>query len=127
METQTRLVLAVMAVLIVKHALFDFVLQTRFQLDNKHRYGHPGGLAHAGLHVLGSLPAVILARPAWLVGAAVLAAEFVLHYHNDWFKERWIRARGWTTGDRRFWAAFGVDQMLHALGYVAMAGVLVMR
>ena len=43
-----------------KHFLCDFVLQSAYQYRNKGIYGHPGGILHAGLHGLGSLPAVLI-------------------------------------------------------------------
>ncbi len=63
MEQRVGMALAVVAVLLTKHFLFDFVLQTRFQLANKHRYGHPGGLAHAALHALGTLSVFLISTP----------------------------------------------------------------
>ena len=38
------------ALLLVKHFVCDFVVQTPYQIMNKGRYGHPGGLLHAGIH-----------------------------------------------------------------------------
>jgi hypothetical protein len=33
-----------------KHAVADFYLQTAYQYSNKGKYGHPGGIIHAGIH-----------------------------------------------------------------------------
>jgi hypothetical protein len=41
------LALAAVAVLMVKHAVADFYLQTPYQFLNKGKYGHPGGFIHA--------------------------------------------------------------------------------
>ena len=124
MEHRTAASLLVMALLLTKHFLFDFVFQTRFQLANKHVYGHPGGLLHAGLHIMGTLPAFLLIAPTAGVGAAVLTGEFVAHYHIDWAKDQLLRRTGWGYADRRYWAVFGLDQMIHGLIYVAMTWVL---
>jgi hypothetical protein len=103
-----------------KHYLFDFLFQTGYQLRNKRTYGHPGGLLHAGLHALGSIPALyVLHAPVWLIAALILG-EFAVHYHVDWLKEQVLRATGWTSKDFGFWQALGIDQMLHHLTYVAM-------
>lgn len=104
----------------LKHWLFDFLLQSRYQLVNKGTYGHPGGIIHAGGHALGSVPVLIVLSPglAWIVGLAL--AEFVVHYHCDWVKERMNRQQGWTMEDREFWLALGADQAFHQLTYVAM-------
>ena len=127
MEQHAGLALAVIALLLAKHFLFDFVLQTRFQLANKHVYGHPGGLAHAALHALGTSTAFLIATPAWWVGAAILAVEFVAHYHIDWAKELVLRRTRWGYADGRYWAVFGGDQLIHGLGYVVIAWALIVR
>ena len=44
------LTLAAVAVLMAKHAVADFYLQTPYQFLNKGTYGHPGGFLHAGIH-----------------------------------------------------------------------------
>jgi hypothetical protein len=45
------LALAATVVLMSKHAVADFYLQTPYQYLNKGKYGHPGGIIHAGIHV----------------------------------------------------------------------------
>ncbi len=127
MQAQTSLALIVVALLLCKHMVFDFVLQTRYQLDHKHLYGHPGGLLHAGLHIVGTAAAIVIARPTPMLFAGVLAAEFVVHYHVDWIKEQLLRRGGWDRSDVRYWAVFGGDQLLHQLGYLLIAVVLVSR
>jgi len=127
MEQHAGMALAVVALLLTKHFLFDFVFQTRFQLANKHVYGHPGGLAHAALHSLGTLSAFLIATPSWRVGAAILAMEFVAHYHIDWAKEQVLRRTRWSYADGRYWAVFGGDQLIHSLGYVVIAWALTVR
>jgi hypothetical protein len=127
MERHAGAALAVVALLLVKHFLFDFVLQTQFQLTNKRIYGHPGGLLHAGLHVLGTAPAFLIITPSAGLGALILGAEFVAHYHIDWIKEQILRRTRWGYGDGRFWAIFGGDQLAHGLGYLLIAWVLAVR
>jgi hypothetical protein len=39
--------LVVLAMLQVKHVVCDHPLQSRYQLQNKGTYGHPGGILHA--------------------------------------------------------------------------------
>ncbi len=125
MQAQTGLALAIVAILLVKHMVFDFVLQTPYQLANKHQYGHPGGLLHAGLHAIGTLAAIAVARPSPAIAAVVLAAEFAVHYNVDWAKEQLLRRAGWPRTDGRYWAVFGADQLIHNLGYLVMTAVLV--
>ena len=124
MESRADLVLAVVGLLLVKHFLFDFVLQTRFQRANKSVYGHPGGLLHAGLHVLGTTSVFLIVMPPAGPAAIILGAEFLAHYHIDWIKEQVLRRAHWGPADSRFWAILGGDQLLHGLGYLAIAWAL---
>jgi hypothetical protein len=116
-------VLLLLLLLQVKHFLFDFVLQTPYQLRNKGTYGHPGGILHSGLHVLGTalvLPVVMPATGLWIW---VLAGEFVVHYHIDWCKEQITRR--WSKGNGPFfWWMIGLDQLLHQFTYLAIAAIL---
>ena len=117
--------LTVFLVLEVKHFVFDYPLQTAFQLKNKATYGHIGGILHAGLHVLGTSAAFLVVRPSLGVGAAILVGEFLVHYHLDWAKGQLGRWLTLTPTDNLFLWAIGADQLLHQLTYVAIAGVLV--
>jgi hypothetical protein len=108
----------------VKHFLCDFLLQTAYLYRNKGIYGHPAGFIHAGMHALGSLPAILLLSRAPAFIAAVMAVEFLIHYHVDWLK---------LAIDKRFrlgikqnldWAVFGADQLLHQLTYLGILTAL---
>ena len=107
----------------VKHFLFDFVLQTSYQLKNKGNYGHPGGILHSGLHAAGTaFILLVLATPAAIL-IAIVAGEFVVHYHIDWGKEQITRRYG-AGQNAFFWRMIGLDQLLHQLTYVAIAAIL---
>ncbi len=108
----------------LKHFLCDFVFQTSYQLKNKGTYAHPGGILHAGIHAVGSLPAIYLFSPTATMVAGLVVAEFTVHYHMDWLKERVVRLSGWTNQDSAFWHLFGFDQLVHQLTYVAMTAAL---
>lgn len=140
--------LVLAAMLFVKHLAADGPLQTRYHLLNKGRLLHPGGLAHAGVHV--GLSAVCLAL--WFVSFApagfalqhaiiafllLLAIEFVLHYTIDYTKCRLDAHLQLSTtevddlGQRRttihgsaFFIAFLSDQTAHSLTYIGMLAVL---
>ncbi|MEW9807374.1 DUF3307 domain-containing protein [Mesorhizobium sp. ZMM04-5] len=115
----TTVAIALFALLLVKHCLGDFVLQTKWQVHEKGIYGAPGGLVHSAIHVAGTLVALLLVQASFPVVATVLIAEFVVHYHIDWGKEKVVRYFGWRDG-ARFWNAIGFDQLLHGLTYVAI-------
>jgi hypothetical protein len=122
----TLTVLAALALFQVKHLLADFVLQTEGMVRDKARYGARGGLAHAGVHVALSAPVLVWLAPGLWIVLAVLAAEFVLHYHIDWAKAR--LSRRWPDGPetRLYWAFHGIDQALHQLTYIGILLVLVL-
>ncbi len=124
-DQATAAVLVALSILLVKHFVCDFVLQTPYVIRGKGIYGHPGGLIHAGLHGIGTLPVfLIYPAPAGLA-AGIVFAEMLVHYHIDWLKERIVRAKGWTSlAGTPFWIALGVDQLLHQLTYVAIVAVL---
>lgn len=120
------LLLAAVAVLMFKHMVADFYLQTPYQYLNKGTYGHPGGLIHSGIHVtLTPLVYLVLAPGSLLLAAAIAAGEFAVHYHTDWAKEQITHRNGWTAQDPPFWNALGTDQLVHGLTYLAIVTVLV--
>jgi hypothetical protein len=120
------LVLAAVAVLMLKHAVADFYLQTPYQYLNKGRYGHPGGFLHAGIHIaLTPFVYLVLVPGSLLIAAAIALGEFVLHYHIDWAKEQITHANGLTPQNRGFWCLLGTDQLLHGLTYLGIVAILV--
>lgn len=117
--------LLAVALLLTKHAIADFILQTPWQYLNKGRYGHPGGLLHSLTHVVMTPIVYLVLAPATLMLAAWLAiGEFVMHYHIDWAKEQFVARNHWTTEGRAFWWALGIDQLLHGLSYLIIVLIL---
>jgi Protein of unknown function (DUF3307) len=120
------LVLAAVAVLMLKHAVADFYLQSSYQYLHKGIYGHPGGLLHSAIHVaLTPLVYLVLAPASVLLVAGIAVSEFLVHYHVDWLKERLTHQNNWTPQCRPFWFALGTDQLVHGLTYLVIVGLLV--
>ena len=120
------LILAAVGVLLLKHAVADFYLQSSYQYLNKGKYGHPGGILHAAIHTaLTPFVYLVLLPGSLLVAAGIAAGEFLLHYHLDWLKEQITQRNGLTPQDRGFWCALGTDQLLHGLTYLAIVAVLI--
>jgi hypothetical protein len=118
-------ILVAAAILMLKHTVADFYLQTSYQYLNKGIYGHPGGLLHSVIHVaLTPVVYLVLAPSSLLLAAAVALGEFVLHYHVDWLKEQVTHRYEWTAHDRCFWYALGTDQLVHGLTYLAIIAIL---
>jgi hypothetical protein len=113
-------ILLALVVFQLKHFLCDFVLQNSYQIRNKGVYLHTGGLIHAGLHALGSLPALLIVTGTPSLIAALLAAEFVIHYHTDWAKARIDSRLRLNDTSTLYWTIFGSDQLVHQLTYLGM-------
>lgn len=126
MPKLATLCLAAIAVLMFKHAVADFYLQTPYQYLNKGTYGHPGGFLHAGIHTaLTPFVYLVLVPSSFLLVLGITLAEFAVHYHVDWLKEQVTQRNGWTSQDRGFWHTLGTDQLVHGLTYVAIVAALV--
>jgi len=113
-------VLAFWLLIISKHFLCEFVLQTNYQAKNKGIYGHPAGLLHVIITIAGTFVALI-AMPHDLSPETilwVLGLEAVIHYHQDWLKIKIGSALKTEVLSEPFWWAFGLDQYLHFLFYI---------
>lgn len=125
MNADMALFLWSLALFQAKHFLCDFVLQTAYLYRNKGIYGHPAGFIHAGLHALGSLPAILLLSRAGGLVVLLVATEFVIHYHVDWLKIYVDKRFRLTVQSRAYWIVFGVDQLIHQLTYTVFLAILV--
>lgn len=120
MSTELVAVAGLLVLLQAKHVVADFVLQGRYILENRHIWGHPGGLLHVAIHAAGSLVALVaVGTPATLL-AVLLISEAIVHYHIDWAKDGLGRRIGATPDRRSFWVLTGTDQALHQLTYLGM-------
>jgi hypothetical protein len=120
------IILAAVAVLLLKHAVADFYLQSSYQYLNKGIYGHPGGIIHSAIHVaLTPLVYLVIAPASFMLVLGVALGEFVLHYHIDWLKEQVVHRNGWTSQNPGFWYALGTDQFVHGLTYLALVALLI--
>jgi hypothetical protein len=117
--------LVVLAILQAKHFICDYPLQSLYQLQNKGKYGHPGGIIHSAIHMVATATIFLAVTPTLWLAVAILVGEFLFHYHVDWAKDKWIRMHGYTAVNSQFWWALGFDQLLHQMSYILIAGVLV--
>jgi hypothetical protein len=122
----TSAAIVLFALLLVKHFVCDFVLQTPWQIAQKGVYGAPGGLVHSGIHIAGTLVALIAVAAPITTIVTVLIVEFIVHYHIDWGKEQTVRRLNWRAG-ARFWNSIGFDQLLHGLTYLAIVVYVIGR
>ena len=113
-------VLILFAGLEIKHYIADYLLQPKWLLGGKGSLTEPGGYVHAAIHVFGSLLVLLLVGVPLPAMAAILAAEFVVHYAIDFSKYRFGGGVQQQTAPWRYWALHGFDQLLHQLTYAGM-------
>lgn len=118
---QTALILLVL--LQVKHMFADFFMQTPRMLMGRGIYLHLGRVQHAAIHAgFSALSFLVLGAPiAFVIWLCVL--EGVVHFHIDYFKGRYSEDRKQRPDQAAYWRAFGADQALHQLTYIAMLGL----
>lgn len=149
----TTSILVLGALLFLKHFVADGPLQSSWHVQNKGVFLHPAGLAHSGIHVAGSALAFALwpfvmglgaptLQAPWLtdflwLAAAILVAEFVVHYFVDLGKckiDRILKCSSVQINDKgdpevvihnvTYFYFFLLDQTCHSLTYLAMLYVL---
>lgn len=113
--------------LLCKHLIVDFILQTPYMFMNKGTFMHPGGLLHAGLHGITTM-LILSSVSVW--GAVVAGtADAVLHYFIDFAKVNINKKFGLEPSTAcacepwqamLFWWMVGIDQFLHMLTYVVI-------
>lgn len=115
--------LLLLTLLTLKHFIADFVYQPPYQWQNKGKYGHPGGVIHAGQHaILSFLILIFFVNPVQALGLAAL--ELLIHYHMDWFKMWYNKRKGWGANTHpQFWVLLGFDQLVHSLTYILMVSL----
>jgi hypothetical protein len=114
------LILLSMFIFQIKHFVCDFLLQTYDQIRFKGQYLHPAGLLHAGLHMVGSIPALLVLTHAPMTIVALVVAELLIHYHTDYAKARLDSSLRLNDQNSLYWAIFGGDQLIHQLTYIGM-------
>ncbi|HEV2650590.1 MAG TPA: DUF3307 domain-containing protein [Rhizomicrobium sp.] len=120
MSHETAVALWALTAFQLKHFLADFVLQSEYQVRTKGIYGHFGGFIHSGIHVILSIPALLILGAAPVGILIVMVVEFVIHYHTDWTKSKIDEVKQWGITDVRYWMIFGLDQLAHQLTYIAI-------
>jgi hypothetical protein len=121
MAMHMMLVTIAMVVLFqVKHFVADYILQPGWMLRGKGDLRRAGGYAHAAIHAAGSLPALLIAAPGANQVAALVAAEFAVHYAID-FSKAALSSRGLAGPDTQtYWTLHGADQLMHQMTYAGL-------
>lgn len=103
--------------LFIKHFICDFPLQANpWMYRNKGTYLHLGGIAHAGIHAMGTL--LVLAPFIGSVSLMYAVIDMIMHYHIDWAKMNISKRYDLQpNNNERFWILLGFDQLLHHVTY----------
>jgi hypothetical protein len=104
----------------VKHFVADYLLQPDWVLGAKGNMRRMGGYVHAAIHAVGSVPAYLLAGVGMSGIAALVVAEFVIHYVIDFIKSDLSLRSKSGPNTARYWALHGADQLAHQLTYVGL-------
>ena len=107
--------------LVVKHFIADFGLQSEYQVSQKGKYGAGGGLEHAMVHAV--MTTFILAAFVEFPAIAIILGVFdgLVHYHIDYVKARFGTR---DPNSKAFWLQLGLDQMCHYVFYIWLVWVL---
>lgn len=106
-----------LTLLMTKHFVADYMLQTKEMITDKKHYGAAGGVVHASCHALGTY--IILTFFISPIGAIILGIlDGIAHYHIDWVKSNVWANYNFNKSDYMFWLVHGLDQFLHFLTYV---------
>src|SRR5215468_6321616 len=121
MAMQMMLTTITMLVLFqLKHFVADYLLQPGWILRGKGDVRRAGGYAHAAIHALGSLPALLIAAPSASQVAALVVAEFAVHYTID-FSKASLSSRSPAGPDTQaYWTLHGADQLMHQMTYAGL-------
>tara|TARA_Y100001937_G_scaffold92519_1_gene125283 strand:+ start:258 stop:626 length:369 start_codon:yes stop_codon:yes gene_type:complete len=109
--------------LFTKHIIADYYMQYPWMYRHKGKYGHPGGLAHAGLHGIFTY-IVLMTFVSPLLSLSLALLDSVLHYHIDYIKSKaWDKANT-NPSEQLYWIIHGTDQFAHGLTYFLIVHLL---
>lgn len=104
--------------LLFKHFLADFPLQTKYMMRKSNAKNWQGPLlAHIALHGLFTVVVVLAMTSRWDLACLLGLADFCVHGLIDAVKARFARYHQF---DKRYWIALGLDQYFHQVTYIAM-------
>ena len=119
-------ILALLALLQIKHWYADFKIQTYMQTIKKGVWLDPVGISHTMDHIWCSLVALFVFSVIFPINVSLIIpivfVEGILHYTIDYTKVKY----GCKDNTKPlFWNQFGLDQLAHQVCYMAMAYILI--
>ncbi len=123
MTTVTSLeqVVVIFLLLLFKHTVADYLLQKPWK--DKGTYGAPGGLVHAGHHIVGTF-LVLIFFCDWFTTLYLAFLDGYIHYHIDYAKNNIKRIFKLNNTHTLYWGLHGLDQYLHILTYILIIYIL---
>lgn len=115
--------LVLLILLQIKHMFADYFLQTPKMLAGRGQYMHMGRAQHAGVHAAGTVIVLVIMGTSLLPLIVLTVAEWIVHFHIDFWKASHSDKRRLTPDQAAFWRAAGIDQCLHQLTYIAMVWI----
>ena len=74
--------------LIIKHFVCDFPLQAfPYMYKNKGDYGHPGGILHSLIHMIGMFIVVYYVTSTLQFAIVACLIDFAVHYHIRFYSQ----------------------------------------
>lgn len=114
-----------MAVLLVKHFVADFPLQTPYMLQKGKREGWAVPLlAHCTVHGAMTLALLMIVGAGLPLALSCAVAEAAAHFGIDRLKAHPDLGGRWNPSQPQFWWALGADQLAHGLCYVAICAAV---
>ena len=118
-------ILALLALLQIKHWYADFKIQTYMQTVKKGVWLDLTGLSHSADHMWCTLVALMIFSLLHPIGALTILlisiSEAVIHYIIDFVK---VKYGCKDNTNPLFWNQFGLDQLAHQLTYLAMVCII---
>lgn len=115
--------LVLITILLFKHFICDFLLQTGNIAMKKHNHFNIESYAHSTFHALGAILALGVCGYAqyWWVGFI----SGLVHYGIDWTKGNLNEKLQLDPSKTHFWWLLGADQLCHGLTYCMVALVTI--
>ncbi len=110
----------------VKHYVADYTLQWPSMIAGKCHFNKMGGYLHAGIHVLLTLPILLVCGLSALTIILLMIFEYVVHYATDYAKGWYDCKHKLDVNTRHYWAIHGADQLVHQFTYAAIIAVIIL-